>query len=141
MIDVLKLTPPLLFSTMLLREAENQKYHAILAAAISVRNRVQRPMWWGHDWRSVILCHDQYSSFNPGNPRETVFLRGDEISFLCRGIAQSVYDGEVEDTIGGADSYFDRSIDKNPPAWAAKLEFVKNVGDFHFYRTPRAISA
>ena len=130
-----------LLALLLWREAQNQTDDAILAVACSVRNRLNHPGWWGRDWVSIILCHEQYSSFNPNDPNAAKEPgAADPVYPRCLAIAKGVYEG-CSDVINGADSYFDRSLDANPPGWAAKKIHVGNAGDFRFYLTPRSISA
>jgi|SRR5579884_3172098 spore germination cell wall hydrolase CwlJ-like protein len=129
-----------LLALLLWREARNQSANAMMAVACSVRNRVLRPRWWGHDWISVILCGEQYSSFNRNDPNSTKFPpSADSIFPQCLAIAAAIHEGLQDDVIGGADSYHDTSI--APPEWTTKMEKVGNVGDFSFYRTPEAMSA
>jgi hypothetical protein len=44
--------------------------------------------------------------------------------------------GEIADPTEGADSYFDRSLDADPPAWSTSGEFIHtvNLGDFRFFK-------
>lgn len=126
------------------RESQNQGDAVMTIVGCSVRNRVQRPRWWGHDWISVILCGSQYSSFNRNDPNSTKFApSADQVFPRCLAIAAAIHDGTQTDTADGADSYFDRSEDENPPSWATdgSKVFVKDAGDFHFYRTLEARSA
>lgn len=126
-----------MLALLLWREARNQSDGAIAAVACSVRNRVARPSWWGHDWVSVILAGKQYSSFNQSDPNATKFPpSADNVFPRCLQIAQAVHSGELADTVSGAQSYFDKSMDANPPGWATdgSMTHVCDVGDFHFYR-------
>lgn|SRR5487761_13776 len=124
-----------LLSLCLWREARNQKHDAIVAAACSIRNRVNSPRWWGHDWVSVILCPEQYSSFNRNDVNSTKFpASADPVFPQCRAIAAAVHDGTQPDTVSGAQSYYDRSLDANPPAWRDTMTWVCDVDSFHFYR-------
>jgi hypothetical protein len=54
----------------------------------------------------------------------------------CLQIAELVYSGEVSDNTGGAHSYYDRTLDAAPPAWATDGEFIHTVdlGAFHFFK-------
>lgn len=131
-----------LLALLVYREAANQPDEAKVAVACSVRNRVLTPCWWGHDWISVALAGKQYSSFNRDDPNSTKFPpSADNVFPRCLAIAAAVHDGEQPDTVDGADSYFDNSLDRNPPSWASSKTFVKDAGAFHFYKTPRAVSA
>lgn len=123
------------------REAGNQVYAAKVAVGWSIRNRIESPSWWGFDYPSVILMHQQYSSFNTNDPNSRRFLTKDHNGKYSASSEESfnaaweVFNAEpTADVVNGATNYFDRSIDKNPPAWASKMEFVGDVGAFHFYK-------
>ena len=99
-----------------------------------------RPRWWGTDYVQVILCGEQYSSFNRSDPNSSKFPgSADSVFPRCLAIAQTVHDGTQADTINGADSYHDTSI--APPEWASKMVKMATIGSFIFYRTFDAISA
>lgn len=126
------------------REAQNQPEEVIATVGCSIRNRVLRPRWWGHDWITVIQAGYQYSSFNRNDPNSTKFPpSADQVFPKCLAIAQAIHDIGQPDLADGADSYFDKSLDKNPPEWAlsGKVVHVKDAGDFHFYHTLDAMSA
>jgi N-acetylmuramoyl-L-alanine amidase len=131
-----------LLALLLWREARNQSDDAILAVACSVRNRMLHPGWWGHDWVSIILCHEQYSSFNPNDPNAVKEPSAtDPVYMRCLAIAKAAYEGLTPDASNGADSYFDKSLDAHPPSWAAQKIHACDVGAFHFYATPQPVSA
>ena len=128
-----------LLALCLWREARNQPADAITAVACSIRNRTLKPAWWNSmhamDYIEVILHPEQYSSFNAGDVNAAKMpLSSDLIFPQCLEIAQSIWDGTQSDTIQGAQSYFDRSLDSNPPQWANTQTHICDVGDFHFYR-------
>jgi hypothetical protein len=124
-----------LLALCLWREARNQPREAIQGVACSIRNRVYQPRWWGHSWSSVILAGEQYSSFNRDDPNSTKFPADSDIVFpVCLGIARYVHDDAMPDNTNGAQSYFDKSLDADPPKWAAKMTPTCDIGDFHFYR-------
>ncbi len=60
-----------LLALVIWREARGETLAAKLAVAWVVRNRVQRPGWWGKDWGSVVLKPFQFSSFNHNDPNAT----------------------------------------------------------------------
>jgi N-acetylmuramoyl-L-alanine amidase len=127
----------ILLALLMWREARGQVFPAQLAVGCSVRNRVNNPGWWGKDWISVILCGDQYSSFNKGDVNSTLFPQEKDMLLFRRIIlaAEDIINGYQPDTVQGAQSYFDRSLDSNPPKWAAEMVHVCDIGDFHFYKT------
>jgi len=122
---------------LLWREAQNQPDEAIIAVGCSVRTRVQQPRWWGHSYITVILAGKQYSSFNHNDPNATKFpTAADGVFPKCLEIAQAIHDGTQSDTVDGAQSYFDKSMDANPPEWATdgSMTHVCDAGSFHFYK-------
>lgn len=124
-----------MLALLIWREARGESYDAQVAVACSVRNRVQRPGWWGKTWLTVILMPEQYSCFNPGDPNATKLpVEVNGIFPVCLAIARDVHNGKTADTTDGATHYFDKSLDANPPYWVPDMTHVKDVGDFHFYK-------
>lgn len=135
-----------LFCLCIWREARGEVNIAQQGVAWSIRNRVLKPGWWGHDWAGVILMPLQYSSFNKGDPNSTKFpvqmdTSWQDIVLIARsifttnpGVGDSL---ELPDPTGGADSYFDKSLDSNPPKWALSDKMAKtcDLGNLHFYKT------
>ncbi len=119
------------------REASGETIEGKYAQAWSIRNRAFSPAWWGHDWISCILKPYQYSSFNRADPNAVKFPSPDESAWVdCQKVAEDVYFEKVVDPTGGATSYFDSSLDANPPAWSTDGSNVKtvNVGNLRFFR-------
>jgi spore germination cell wall hydrolase CwlJ-like protein len=114
----------------------------------TVKNRMLHPGWWGHDYKSVILCPEQYSWLLPGNPRtedreeheaciqfaekvQAGMSDPDVAKFLS--IAKGVIDGAIPDPTGGATNYFAASM--HPwPNWAPKMHFIMQIGGHRFYK-------
>ena len=122
------------------REAGNQTEDAMLGVACSIRNRVHLQLTrWGKDWESVIERAWQYSSVE-GPKADPNLQKYPNLNFApwpkCLEIAEQVYSDQVADNTGGAHSYFDRSLDDNPPAWSTDGEFIHTVdlGAFHFFK-------
>ena len=122
------------------REAGNQIRPGVEAVACSIRNRVTAGLArWGRDWEGVIEKRWQYSSVN-GPAADPNLLKYPNLSFapwpLCLEVAEACYAGELADPTDGAHSYFDRSLDGNPPTWATDGEYVHtaDIGDFHFFK-------
>jgi|ERR1017187_338362 hypothetical protein len=129
----------ILFALCLWREARGELYDTKTAVAWSIRNRVQRPGWWGHDWAGVILMPWQYSSFNHADPNASKLpIPADPAWQDCLDIAAKVYPTPtlVDDPTQGATSYFDISLDPDPPKWTLDGSQVKTIdmGRLHFYR-------
>lgn len=121
------------------REASNQIQAAKYAQVWSVKNRVQHPTWWGHTWREVILDPWQFSSFNKNDVNTHRWPKDDEPSWLeCIETTALVFNNPEgnPDSTSGATSYFDKSLDHNPPKWAVNGSNVHtlDVGSFHFFR-------
>jgi len=126
------------------REARNQPFEVIAIVGCSMRNRVLRPRWWGKTYVEVVLCRDQYSSFNREDPNAVKFPAfADQVFPVCLSLAAAIHDGVLPDKADGTDSYFDRSLDDHPPSWATdgSKTHVMDAGDFHFYRTLDAMAA
>lgn len=138
MIELADVYPLALLAICVWREARGESIETKTAVACSIRNRVSRPGWWGHNWTSVILMPWQYSSFNANDPNSRLLPHDNDPSWEeSLNAAYAVYCNQVEDTTQGADSYFDRSLDQNPPAWATDGTKTHTVdsGRLHFYRT------
>lgn len=119
------------------REARNQGYGGMLAVAWAIRNRVHKPGWWGSDWPSVILRKWQFSSFNWDDPQCQKFPTGYEAEWQdALKASVDAFTGAASDPTGGAESYYDKSLDSHPPKWATDGSMVKtaDIGAFHFFR-------
>lgn len=122
------------------REAGNQQRPAVEAVACSIRNRVKAGLKrFGLDWEDVIEKAWQYSSM-VGPANDPNLRKYPNLKFapwpLCLDVAEACYSGELADPTGGAHSYFDSSLDANPPTWSTDGEFTHttNIGSFRFFR-------
>lgn len=118
------------------REARNQQHSGKLGVAYCVWNRAQHPTWWGTDIVSVVLKPYQFSSFNHNDPNAVKWPTAVDTSWQdSMAAVQDVLSG-VTDPTGGATSYFDKSMDANPPGWATdgSLAHTVDIGDFRFYK-------
>ena len=115
------------------REARGESTTAKLAVAWSIHNRAAHPKWWGGpSLSSVVLCHDQYSSFNPTDPNATKWPAETDPSWKdSLQAAELVWAQAVADPTGGATSYFSGDT---VPTWAGAMTHTVDVGAFHFYR-------
>lgn len=121
------------------REARGENYIAKTGVAWTIRNRVQKPAWWGHDWEGVILCPFQFSSFNHNDPNASKMPSWidhawqDALDIACKVFGETA---SIPDPTDGATSYFDMSLDSKPPKWATDGSNVKTVdyGRLHFYK-------
>jgi spore germination cell wall hydrolase CwlJ-like protein len=133
----------ILLALCIWREARGEALNTKNAVAWSIRNRVLNPGWWGTGWSGIILQPFQYSSFNRSDPNATKLPMQTDPSWQDSLIAaQQVYSSDpatapaIADPTNGATSYFDMSLDLNPPSWATDGSFVKtaDIGRLHFYR-------
>lgn len=118
------------------REARGETLDAKIAQCWSVKNRVLKPSWWGHDWKTVILKPWQYSSFNANDPNSEKWPEdGSEAEEQCIQIAESVINGSIEDPTNGATNYYDTSIEF-PKAWGSESEWENtlDIGHFRFWK-------
>jgi spore germination cell wall hydrolase CwlJ-like protein len=129
-----------LLVTLIGRESRGQTYNAKLGVAWSVRNRVMRPAWWGKDWISVIEKKAQYTSIAPpGGKDPNLTIYPDLVSPAWQDAilaAETAYWGISTDPTAGADHYFDKSLDSDPPNWATALIHTCDIDALRFYRTP-----
>lgn len=131
--------PIVLFALCLWREARGELYTTKTGVAWTIRNRVKNPRWWGHDWIGVILMPWQFSSFNHNDPNSSKFpMTTDPVWPECLEIASKVYSEPptLYDNTAGAVSYFDASLDGDPPKWATDGSQIKTVdiGKIHFFK-------
>jgi spore germination cell wall hydrolase CwlJ-like protein len=129
-----------LFALCLYREARGEPLLVTKqAVAWVIRNRVNNPRWWGDSYWSVILKPYQFSSFNKTDPNATKWPQENDAAWVeCLSIASDIGSEvpSVSDPSGGATSYFDCSLDLNPPAWSEDGTNVKtcDYGRLHFYK-------
>jgi N-acetylmuramoyl-L-alanine amidase len=127
------------YSLMLLalcvwREARGEVADAKLGVAWSIMNRAKNPGWWGSTLAEVVLKPYQYSSFNHNDPNATKWPPERDNSWLAScDAAQNAFSAAQADLTGGATHYFDKSLDANPPAWAAEMKHTCDIGNLHFY--------
>jgi N-acetylmuramoyl-L-alanine amidase len=114
------------------REARGESLSAKMGVAWSIRNRVQKPSWWGNSWDTVILCDKQYSSFNADDPNATKIPKMTDPSYPdCSLAAVSAYNGLGADPTQGATNYYSGEV---APSWAAEMSFTITIGAFRFYK-------
>jgi spore germination cell wall hydrolase CwlJ-like protein len=129
----LSMNPPDLLKLATWREARGEGVLGKRGVTHSIMNRVALPRWWGTDIPSVVLCKNQFSSFNPGDPNGDKWPSDTDPSFVdCSEICDAVLAGTDDDITDGATNYYDISIP--PPFWAASMQLTLAVGRFRFYR-------
>lgn len=125
-----------LLALLIWREARGESEEAQIAVACTVRERVKRPSWWGHNWIEVITKKWQYSSIAAPNDLQLILYpaAADKEFAMALRIANEVIGGVIESVAAGATHYFDDSI--SAPAWATAEKFVRKIGRLNFYREP-----
>jgi len=121
------------------REARGESFDARTGVAFVIRNRVNRPCWWGKTWLQVCFTKWQFSGVTgvgDGNlikwPQENHIA--DWKSWEdCLLIAEKVYNGQLSDPTKGATHYHDDSIDY-PQAWGDNMQPTTSIGKLRFYR-------
>lgn len=120
-----------LLSLCLWREARGETYRGKVAVAWAIKNRVQKPSWWGRTYPSVILKPWQFSSFNGNDPNAVKFpAETDESWQTCLAIAEDVYADIAADPTGGATHYHALTVS---PDWAKTAQFKVEIGNHRFY--------
>lgn len=131
-----ELSPVELLTLCCWREARGESLNAKIAQCWAVKNRVEKPGWWGHDWHTVILKPWQFSSFNKNDPNSEKWPEDDDPAFeQCVQAAEAVMLGTVEDPTNGSTHYYDTSIEF-PRAWGNESEWENtlNIDHFRFWR-------
>jgi N-acetylmuramoyl-L-alanine amidase len=132
-----ELTDQELLALVMWREARGESFEGRRAVGWTVKNRVAKPSWWGHDYHSVILKAWQFSSFNTNDPNETKWpAEDDQIFEACYDEAGCLLDGaDYQDLSDGATHYYDRSIGF-PKAWGPEAEWENtlSLGRLRFWK-------
>ncbi len=140
---VLRAQAPVILLTMLVwGEARGEPQDGKVAVAWVVRNRVNKPRWWGRSWKGVMLHRNpqatlyQFSCFNPNGPNLKKLMNplkhdSGETWIACYAAAVGVYCDILGDPTNGATHYF--SVDIRP-SWADSMEHEGTIGRHEFYR-------
>lgn len=120
------------------REARGEPEECRRAIVSCILNRVARPGWWGKSVSEVLFKKWQFSSLtDPRDPQLTTWPAHSDQSWKeCLDIAWDMLVwGNVVNTVPGADSYYDVSLDMagKPPFWIKEARFVKQIGRVKFY--------
>lgn len=114
------------------REARGCSDEAIRGVLHVIKNRADKPGWWGTDYVSVVLKPEQFSSFTAGDPNATKFPQDGDAAFArILNFTDLVLNNQDEDLTGGAVNYHDASVS---PSWADPLKRVAVILPFSFYR-------
>jgi spore germination cell wall hydrolase CwlJ-like protein len=120
------------------REGRGEGELAMRAIACSIRNRVNRPSWWGNDYGTVVTKRLQYSSMTaPGDPQLVRYPDAMDSEFaVALELADAlVSEDPMDNPVPHADSFFDVSIPA--PSWASPDIFIKQIGRIRFYNVDR----
>jgi N-acetylmuramoyl-L-alanine amidase len=128
-----------LLALVIWREARGAGFKAMIAVGYSIMNRVKKPSWWGNSLVSVITKKWQYSSMAaPNDPQLILYPQENDGTFAqCLEIAQWIINGNVDNPVVGADSYYDDSI--SAPKWATKDCFVAKIANLNFYNVDKDV--
>lgn len=113
------------------REARGESSSAQAGVMWVILNRAACPSWWGKGVIDCILMPYQFSSFNAGDPNATKFPLSTDPVFPS--ILAMVRNPPADPT-SGATSYFDSSLDDNPPQWSLHMTRTCNIGNLRFLK-------
>jgi len=111
-------------------EVRSEPVHGIAAVANVIRNRVQKPGWWGSDYSTVVMAPSQFSCWFPaggeGNYKKLLALMEqfaakteitDPAARECIGIAHLVMGNYLRDNTKGSFHYHVATMTPRPK-WA-----------------------
>ena len=113
------------------REGRGEPYTGKVAIGCSIRNRVNKPSWWGTGYDGIILKPYQYSSFNTNDANSVKFPTPGLVWDECMKAADEVYNNNLADVTSGATHYYLKTTPE--PAWVKGAEFKVEIGSHRFY--------
>lgn len=115
-------------------EARGQTYGGLVAVGCVIRNRVNRPRWWGKTYRSVCTKPWQFSCWSDQLTKIMLAASARTGEWpLCAKVAKDIIDDKLPDVTLGADSYYATTI--RTPYWAKGLTPIIDIGSHRFYST------
>lgn len=118
-------------------EARGEGRDGMIAVAWVIRNRAEKPGWWGSSIETVCLKAWQFSCWNSNDPNAPYLRGGKAIPgreyTLAREAAIAVVNGHEPDPTGGATHYYSTTM-KKPPTWAASGRRTTQIGRHIFFR-------
>lgn len=128
-----------LLALVMWREARGSGAPAMIAVGCCIRNRVERPSWWGKNYIECITKKWQFSSIAaPADPQLILFPQlGDPEFDKALSAAVQIISGAFVSPFPGADSYFDDSIPA--PKWAVPEAFCGKLGRLSFYNIDKDV--
>ena len=117
-------------------EARGEGYEGMLAVGWVVRNRAEKPCWWGKCIETVCRAPWQFSCWNENDPNFS-YLQKNSIPTheyeLAHRAALDVIGGQVCDPTGGATHYYSTSMG-TPPNWANNATETARIGRHIFFK-------
>lgn len=117
-------------------EARGEARDGKTAVAWVIKNRVDSPKWWGHDWRSVCRKPWQFSCWNDNDPNRAkveAVTTEDDAFRDCLQASALVMSGEVTDPTKGATHYYAKAM-KALPTWASHAVKTAEIGGHVFMK-------
>lgn len=121
-------------------EIRGYSYMDQLAVAWVIRNRADRPSWWGRTIEEVCLKPKQFSCWNEGDPNLDVLKAAhmDQPAFRsCYRAALAAYDRKEVDPTNKATHYHTVArptwAQDWPPKWVYGMVPTMTIGPHKFY--------
>jgi len=113
-------------------EARGESEEGKVGVAWVIRNRAEKPCWWGKTVAGVCLKKWQFSCWNANDPNaeKIANLTDDELAPFIE-IAELVLNDGVDDPTDGATHYHTEAVD---PKWAVGREPTCTIGHHLFYK-------
>lgn len=140
-----QVTEPQRVAATLWAEARSEPVQGIVAVANVIRNRAQKPGWWGKDFSGVCLAKAQFSCWTPAGGQRNYdrllalmqqFVKGEPITDPgvreCIGIAHLITGDYVRDNTKGSTHYHTATLTPRP-AWARNVTPAVQVAAHVFY--------
>lgn len=115
-------------------EARGESLEGKIGVAWVIKNRADKPSWWGKDITGVCKAPWQFSCWLPNDPNRAKLLAvktTDEMFRECLFIVAGVLSGNIPDPTKGANHYHAKSI---KPNWANGVEPTARLHNHVFYR-------
>lgn len=115
-------------------EARNQSPEGWRAVSWTIKNRLDRPGWWGKTLPDICLKPKQFSCWNPGDPNYQKLLDLPDDDLLLsriRLVVQEVFEGRAPDPTGGATHYHTIGVN---PSWDDAMTETTVIGDHVFFK-------
>jgi len=117
-------------------EARGEGDIGMAGVAWVIKNRSDKPGWWGTDVESVCLKKFQFSCWLENDPNcaklKAVTLN-DPYFAKATNICSAVLGGTIPDPTGGATSYYERHM-VPMPNWAVGKTPIAHIGNHFFFK-------